>query len=168
MDVLDEEVFAVIIALTIVGSAIGIAQLLRPEVTEPFVALGILDSECRIGNYPKEVFEGEGVRLCIYLYNYLGHPQLMMVKYKLGSRDTLPTNTSESPEQTIKSFKFLINHASNITKPISVLIPSGEGLVGRDVAMIFELWLYDGSLGDWVYSGRWVHLYVKVREGPIP
>jgi len=90
----------------------------------------------------------------------------MMVKYKLGSRDTLPTNTSGSPEVTIKSFKFLLNHGSNTTKPISV--PISEGLVGRDVALIFELWLYDEGLGDWVYSGRWVHLYVKVREGPIP
>ncbi len=168
MDVLDEEVFAVIIALTIVGSALGIAQLLRPEVTEPFVAIGILSSDCRIGDYPKEVFEGEDVRLCIYLYNHLGHPQLMMVKYKLGSRDTLPTNTSGSPEETIKTFIFILNHGSNITKPISVPIPTGEGLVGKDVALIFELWLYDEGLGDWVYSGRWVHLYVKVREGPIP
>ena len=168
MDVLDEEVFAVIIALAIVGSALGIAQVLRPEVTEPFIALGILDSECRIGNYPKVVFGGEDIRLCIYLYNHLGHPQLMMVKYKLGSRDTLPTNTSESPELTIKSFKFLLNHASNITKPIVVPIPTSKELIGMDIALIFELWLYDGSLGDWVYSGRWVHLYVKVREGPIP
>ncbi|MEL9998400.1 MAG: hypothetical protein QXH99_07915, partial [Sulfolobales archaeon] len=112
MDVLDEEVFAVIIALAIVGSALGIAQLLRPEVTEPFVAIGLLSSGCRIGDYPKEVFEGEDARLCIYLYNHLGHPQLMMVKYKLGSRDTLPTNTSGSPGETIKTFIFILNHGS--------------------------------------------------------
>lgn len=168
MDILDEEVFAVIVALAIVVSAVGIAQVLRPEVVEPFVAIGILSSDCRIGDYPKEVFEGEDVKLCVHVYNHLGRPQLVMVKYKLGSRDTLPTNVSGSPAETLKTFKFLVGHASNITKPISVPIPTGEGLVGGDVALIFELWLYDEDSGDWVYSGRWVHLYVRVREGPIP
>ncbi len=168
MDVLDDEVFAVLIALTIIASVVGITQVLRPEATEAFVAIGLLDSECRVGEYPKEVFEGEYVKLCIFLYNHLGRPQLMRVDYKLGSRDTLPTNTSGSPEEVITSFKFLLSHGGNVTKPISALIPTGRGLVGKEVAMIFELWLYDEDLDGWVYSGRWVHLYVNVREAPIP
>lgn len=168
MDVLDEEVFAVIVALAVVGSVLGIAQVLRPEVVEPFTAVGLLNSECRIGDYPREVFEGEELRLCIFVYNHLGHPQLVMVKYKVGSRDSLPTNSSPSPEATIRSFEYLLRHGGNVTSPIRVPIPVGSGLVGREVAMIFELWLYDLGVGGWVYSGRWVHLYVKVREAPVP
>lgn len=168
MDVLDEEVFAVVMAIVIVASVLGITQLLRPGVIEPFTAIGLLNSECRIGDYPKEVFEGEELRLCLYLYNHLGRPQLMMVKYKLGSSNVIPTNTTPSPEASLKSFKFLLNHDANITLPVRVPIPFNTGLVGKDVALIFELWVYDLDSNDWVYSGRWVHLYVKVREALIP
>ena len=168
MDVLDEEVFAVIMAIVVVASVVGIAQLIRSEVVEPFTAIGLLNSECRIGDYPKEVFEGEELRLCLYLYNHLGRPQLMMVKYKLGDKNVIPTNMTPSPEAPLKTFKFLLNHGANTTLPVRVPIPLNTELVGKEVALIFELWVYDKDLGEWVYSGRWVHLYVKMREAPIP
>jgi len=67
-------------AIIVVGSVFSVAQLLRPSVTEPFTAIGLLNENCEIGDYPSKVFRGENITLCIFLYNYMGYPLLMQVK----------------------------------------------------------------------------------------
>jgi len=168
MNVLDDEVFAVLMAIIIVGSVFAAAQLLRPSVVEPFTAIGLLNEECRIGDYPSKVFRGENITLCIYLYNHIGYPLLMQVRYKIGTNTTLPTNTTPSPMPTMLIFNKMLNHGENNTFRIEVPITVSEGFVGRRAALIFELWIYNLDQGTWVYSGRWNHLYVEVLESPIP
>lgn len=168
MDLLDEEVFAVIIAITVVGSAIAIAQILRPGVVEPFNALGLLNEECRIGDYPDYVYPGENLTLCIFVYNYRQYPVLAQVRYRIGDNATLPTNTTPSPRPVVKVFEFLINSGENVTKVVTVPIAIDRSYGGRRIALIFELWIYDISRGEWVYTGIWNHLYVNVVKVPIP
>lgn len=166
MDLLDEEVFAVILAITIIGSVIGIAQVLRPEVAvEPFTALGLLNSECRIGDYPDRVFPNQNLTLCIFVFNHMGYPILAQVRYKIGDRESLPTNTTPSPRDVIKIFEFLIDSGENVTRRIEVPIAIMEA---DEATLIFELWLYDIDRMEWVYSGRWNHLHVKVVRVPLP
>ncbi len=168
MNILDDEVFAVLLAIVIVGSVFAIAQVIRPEVTEPFTAIGLLNEECRIGHYPKEVFQGQNLTLCIFLYNHMGYPLLMQVRYKIGTNETLPTNTTPSPQPVIKELEVLLDNNDNATILVQVPIAVGGEYVGKRVALIFELWIYDISKQEWVYTGRWNHLYVKVLEAPIP
>ena len=40
--ILDEEVFAVILAVSIISSALGVALVLKPESPEPLIAIVIL------------------------------------------------------------------------------------------------------------------------------
>ena len=168
MNLLDDEVFAVIIAIIVVGSVFSGAQLLRPSVTEPFTAIGLLNENCKIGVYPDKVFRGENLTLCIFLYNYMGYPLLMQVRYKIGSNTTLPTNSTPSPMPTILVFNKLLDHGENTTFYVEVPIKVNESFVGKRIALIFELWIYDIDHDKWVYSGRWNHLYVEVLESPIP
>ena len=168
MNLLDEEVFAVLLAIVVVGSVFAIAQVVRPKVIEPFTAIGLLNEECKIGEYPKEVFVGQNVTLCIFLDNHEGYPLLMKVKYKIGVSEELPTNTTPSPRPTIKEFEAVLDDGENVTMLVKVPITVNEGFVGKRVALIFELWIYDVDKHEWVYSGRWNHLYVKVLEAPIP
>ena len=168
MDILDEEVFAVIIAITIVGSAIAIAQILRPEIVEPFNALGVLNEDCRIGEYPEYVYPRENLTLCIFVYNYRQYPALVQVRFKIGENATLPTNTSPSPSQVVKTFSFLIGSKENVTKVVIVPIAIDRSYEGKKIALIFELWIYDIDKKEWIYTGIWNHLYVNVVRVPIP
>lgn len=168
MNLLDEEVFAVILALIVVGSIFSVAQLIRPNVTEPFTAIGLLNENCMIGDYPSKVFSGENITLCIFLYNHMGYPLLMQVRYKIGSNTTLPTNSTPSPVPTILIFDKLLDHGGNTTFLVEVPISVNESFVGKRIALIFELWFYDIDRDEWIYSGRWNHLYVEVLESPIP
>ena len=168
MNILDDEVFAVLLAIVVVGSVFAMAQIVRPEIVEPFTAIGLLNEECRIGDYPKEVLEGQNLTLCIFLYNHMGYPLLMQVRYKIGTNETLPTNTTPSPRPVIKEYEVLLNNNENTTTLVQVPITVSQEYVGKRVALIFELWVYDTSKHQWVYTGEWNHLYVKVLEAPIP
>lgn len=168
MDLLDEEVFAVILAITIVGSAIAIAQVVRPEITEPFNALGLLNEECKIGDYPRYVYPGGNLTLCIFLYNHRDYPALLQVRYKIGTNATLPTNTTPSPQPVLKVFEFLVGVKENVTKPITIPIAINESLKDKRIALIFELWIYDLEKKSWVYTGIWNHIYVDVVWMPLP
>jgi len=69
---------------------------------------------------------------------------------------------------TIHVYDKLLDHGENITFYVEVPIKVNESFVGKRIALIFELWIYDIDHGKWVYSGRWGHLYVEVLESPIP
>lgn len=159
---LDDEVFAVLTAIVIVASAVAIAMVVREGyVAEPFSAIGLLDENCRIGEYPRFVRENSTVNLCLFIYNHEGKPIYWKVVYKIGSNRTLPTNTTPSPEPVLREWRGLLNHGSNTTFKIEVGIPRLQVNVTR-VTLIFELWSYDVEAKTWRYTGRWVHLHVNV------
>lgn len=163
--ILDDEVFAVILAMTVVASVVGIAMVLRPE-TEHWATLGLLNEECKIGKYPKTVINGSSQNLCIYVANYMGKPVYYKVIYKVGNRDTLPTNTTPSPSKPLTFWEGVLGDKDNVTIPIRVPVVV-QGPLPREVALIFELWLYDTGAYEWVYSGRWGHVYVNVTLIPV-
>jgi len=160
--ILDEEVFAVLLAIVTVASVFAAAQLLRPEVTEPFTALGLLDSQCKIGNYPRRVVEGRPVDLCLYVYNHEGRPIYYKVVFRVGTNQTIPSNSTPSPEPPLAEWRGVLAHGENATFKVSVAVPAGFG--GSRAALIFELWTFNTSAGTWSYTGRWTHLYVDVAR----
>lgn len=163
--IMDEEVFAVLLAVTIVASVIGVALVIRPDVPEPFMAIGLLGENCKIGNYPRAVTNSSQVDLCMFVANYMGRPVLYKVVYKVGDRETLPTNTTPSPRDVILLWMGVLGNKENVTRPVIVpVVVHGPG--AREVALIFELWVYDTSISDFAYSGKWVHYYVNVTYAP--
>lgn len=166
MNLLDEEVFAVVIAISVVGSAVAVALIIRPDIVEPFQALGLLSENLVIGDYPRIVYPMQNLTLGIFVYNHRPYPILAQVRYKIGNSTTLPTNTTPSPEPTINVYEFLVDVKKNVTRRIVVPI-----IVDRSssrIALIFELWVYDIDKREWVYTGIWNHRYVDVLRVPIP
>ena len=156
--IMDEEVFAVIIAIAVVASAVGIAFVWRSG-GEPFTAIAIL------GLYPKTVVLGRNISLCLFIYNNMFKPIAYEVRYKIALNvSQLPTNTSPSNTETLCTWTGVLGHGENATFPITVSIPPNKELVGRNISLVFELWIFDPYKGVWVYSGRWVHLWVRVVE----
>ncbi|RLG60685.1 hypothetical protein DRN84_04325 [Candidatus Geothermarchaeota archaeon] len=161
--IIDDEVLAVIMALIVVGSVFASAEILRPRVTEPFTAIGLLNSDLKIGDYPKTIIVGENVTLGIFVDNHMGYPIYYKVIFKVGDNTTLPTPDSPSPLKPLKYWEGFLDHGENATFLITISVNKP----GVKKALIFELWIYDPEKGEWMYSGRWNHLYVDVVEAPV-
>ncbi|WP_236698214.1 DUF1616 domain-containing protein [Pyrodictium occultum] len=160
--IMDEEVFAVIMAVIVVASVFTAAMILRPRSIEPFTALGLLNEECKIGYYPAEAYPGENLTLCIFVDNHMGEPIYYKVVYKVGNGSTLPSNTTPSPEPPLMEWRGVLGDGGNTTFRVVVPVEPPRGLMGQRAALIFELWVYDPGKGGWVYTGRWNHLYLKL------
>lgn len=164
--IIDEEVFAVILAVSVVASAVGIAVVLRPETVEPFTAIGLRSKDCVIGDYPNVASNNSFLNLCISVLNYMGKPIYYRVIYKIGDRETLPTNTTPSQREQVLTWMGVLGDKRNATMLIEIPVYTREPLPNR-VALIFELWLYDAESAQWVYTGRWTHLYINITP-PLP
>ncbi|MDK6027924.1 hypothetical protein QPL79_00900 [Ignisphaera sp. 4213-co] len=141
--------------------------MLRPEITEPFVALSILNQDCKLGDYPRIVYPGMNLTLCIYVYNHKPYPILAQVRYKIGDASSLPSNTSPSFAQTIRIYQFVVNIENNVTRKVSIPITITSSQ-NKNATLIFELWIFDVDKRDWVYTGIWNSLHVQVVRAPIP
>lgn len=158
---LDEEVVAVIAAIAVVASVFAIATTITSgRVVEPFSALGLLGPEGKIGNYPKEVYVGEPVKLYIYVDNHEGKPMYYRVLVKVGNESTLVNQTAPANLPPVKVFNLILGHEMNSTFPLIVKFNE----TGINVKLITELWFYNVSSREFQYSGRWNHLYINVTE----
>ena len=155
--ILDDEVFAVLLAIIVVGSVFAAAQVI-PRHTEPFTAIGLLNAEGKIGDYPRTILVGEPVKLNIFLDNHLGRAALLQVRMKLGGRDHLPSPNESLDSPVILNRTVVLEDGGNTTIPVVFRL----GEPGRNVALVFELWGYNTTTHRWEYTGRWVHLYVNV------
>jgi len=120
----------------------------------------LLNEECKIGDYPKIARNNSNLILCIYVANYLGRPGYFKVVYKLTTRETLPTNTTPSPESNLREWRLVLGDNENKTFLVSIPVYTLRG--ETRVTLVFELWLYDNPSKEWIYTGRWVHLYINI------
>jgi uncharacterized membrane protein len=157
--IVDDEVFAVLMAIVIVSCAIAIAMTI-PRKTEPFSAIGVLNEMGKIGDYPRTVVSGSPLKLNVFMDNHEGKATAFMVLVKLGSRGNIPSNTTPLSSAPIWNYTIVLNDGGNITIPVELNL-SGEG---KNIAIVFELWEFNSS--RWVYTGRWCHLYVNLTRGP--
>lgn len=156
--ILDEEVFAVIMAISIVASAVGIAMSI-PRNPEPFTALGLLNEEGKIGEYPREVYVNRSFRLNVFVSNHLGYTTLFSVKAKLG-RGEIPTNETPLNAPVLAEKYALLCHQCNITIPFELKLSEPA----RNETLVFELYQYNPARATWDYTGRYVFLRVNVTE----
>lgn len=155
----NEEVFAVLLAIVVVACIFTAAQSI-PRHGEAFTAIGLLNEECKIGDYPRYIVVGEPVTLCIYLSNHLGKPALLQVRMKIGSKGYLPTNTTPLNTTYVVVLERVLDDGENVTQRITFVL----NRTGTNLALVFELWRFDTSIGRWVYDGKWVHLYVNITR----
>jgi len=156
--IIDEEVFAVIIAIAIVTSALGVSLLVLPRRGEPFEAIGLLNEKGLIGNYPSVLPENSTLRLNIYVYNHNGKAELFMVKTFIVERGILPSNTTWLNTTPVNTLLVVLPDQGNSTLPFEarLSVPPGQ------YAFIAELWRFEPTNSSFIYTGRWVHLYFNV------
>ncbi len=165
MDILNQEVFMVLTAIVLIGSLIALFEMNLGWSREHYIALSLLDERCLMGGYPRRLFVDMNVTLCIEIYDNLGYPVYAKIVYKIAGNNTLPTHDKPSPEKDIKEYKLLVDNGETIRLKINVSVPREYAY--RRIALVFELWIYDPEAEEWVYTGRWLHLYVHVVGVPV-
>lgn len=156
---IDDEVFAVLMAIVIIATIYSIIQVIHQPM-EPFTAIGVLNSSCMMGDYPHHVIIGQPIQLCIYVYNHLGKPGFFQVRVKIGDRNNLPSNTTPLEKPPIKQIMHILNENSSFMKNITLTLNK----TGTNIALVFELWIYNTTTNEWTYTGRWCHIYVNATE----
>ena len=166
---MNREIQGIILAIVIVSSIVSIFLLVKGVKGEPFDAIGLLDQNCKLENYPSQLALGSNVTFCIFIENHMYRVEYYKIIYKIGINTTLPNNETPSPEPPLREWRIVLASNHNTTIKVTVPFKPPEKYQLKDkVALIFELWRYNTKLGEWEYSGRWVHLYVTPFLPIIP
>lgn len=155
---LNDEVFAVILAISVVFSVLGIA-LTVPRNPEAFTALGLLGEHNKTGGYPREVYVGVPLKLNIFVANYMGSTKLFMVKAKLGY-GSIPSESTPLETPTLLEKFAVLCHSCNTT--ISVTLVLLEPF--KNQTIVFELYMFNTKEKRWDYTGRYLFLRVNLSE----
>lgn len=156
--IFDEEVLAVLLAVTVVISVLGLALTVFPREGEPFLAIGLLSERGVIGDYPSQVPNGTSLKLHVFVSNHNGRTELLSVRVYLVPYGVLPTNTTPLDVKPVIERRLVLENGGNVTVPVDVKLAVDR--TGR-YTLVAELWLYEEA---WKYTGRWVHLHLNVTE----
>jgi hypothetical protein len=179
-------IYAVIISLlslvAVIYAPLVLARLSRDE---PFFALGVLGKEGKAGHYypgdDPNIEVGEPVDWVIYLYNHMGGPRYVALRFKLLN-STMPPPEAEggapsrapvffevrrviaNNETILLPFSWSIEGAqvigdSTVIRRLSAMGETYETYAvareGRDFRVVIELWIYDERTGDFEFG--WSH-----------
>lgn len=160
-DLIDEEVTAVVLVIIVVVGVFTFSQVfLAGRVVEPFSELGVLGAKMKIGDYPKEVLVNESFKLYLYIGNHEGRIMYYTVYVKLGNRSTVINETVPADAPIIVFYEAILSHNETTIIPMNIKIDKP----GRNVRLIFEMWIYDD--GFLKYHGRWCQLWLNVTAPP--
>jgi hypothetical protein len=182
---LDEWQFAFtsICTVLVLSGITPVVMLLLPRNTSSsFLALGVLGSKGRIGDYfPRNISTvkpEEIVNWNLYLYNHMGSAEYVAVRVKLLNSTMLPPNsTLHTPSPTPAFFevrRVLMDNETWLYPFTWYVLSAGEtanstmiksigandevfqtdalAVSGRDFRIVFELWVYDETLKDFAFS----------------
>lgn len=156
--IISEEVWAVILAIVVVGSVFAVSQAyLSNRVVEPFSELALLGENMKIGDYPTNLVAGDNATFYVYVGNHMGRPMYYLVGVKLGDNST-PINPA--PIKPVMTFeRVLLNNETWIFR-VDLPIESP----GINKRIIVELWIYNESINALQYHERWTQLWINVTE----
>lgn len=163
--VLDEEVLAVIAAIGIVAVVFAVSQVLYAgRVVEPFSELGLLGPYGKIGDYPREVVAGSPFLLHVYIGNHEGRTMYYRVLVKVGDKSSIVNASTPLNVEPIMDVRAVLTHNSSLVIPVNITLY--EPAV--NVRLVFEMWVYNETLGVFSYHGRWNQLWLNVTESTEP
>ena len=162
--ILDEEVLAVLTAILVVSSIFAAAQALNAgRVVEPFSELGLLGPNMKIGDYPSEVVSGVPYRLHLYIGNHEGRTIYYRILIKVGNKSSAINSTVPLDAQPMMEYRIVLPHNSSTTVPLNITLWK-PGLNRR---LVFEMWIFNETSGDFVYHGRWNQLWLNVTKSAL-
>ena len=156
--IIDQEVWAVILAIILVGSIFAFTQAyMSGKVIEPFSELGLLGKNKKIGDYPRNLVVGDNATFYVYVGNHMGQPMFYIVYVKLGDNSTA---IDPAPIKPILTFERIL--MNNETWLFKVNLPIKKA--GLNQRIIVELWIYNTTINSIQYHHRWTQLWINVTS----
>jgi uncharacterized membrane protein len=124
---------------------------------EPFSELGVLGPNQKIGGYPTNVTVGQQFTLYGYIGNHEGRPSYYQFVVKVGNQSTAVSNSTTARAPTIFVRYQLLNDNSSVTFPLTLSLQSP----GINQRIIFELWSFNSTTSQFVYTGLWDQIWVN-------
>ncbi len=152
--------YVIMIVIFSLGVLTAVPPILPERVVEPFTELGILGPNLKLGDYPDSVEVGESFTLFLYLGNHESRIMYYRTLAKFGGELSFASETEPMDAPVIAFYDHFILNDGNVTRQLSL---SAE-VVGTNRRLVFELYEYDESADDFVYSGEWVQLWMNVTS----
>jgi uncharacterized membrane protein len=163
--VLDEEVLAVLAAISIVAAVLAGSQAFNAgRVIEPFSELGLLGPGGKIGDYPREVLAGSPFKLNVYVGNHEGKAMYYRVLVKVGDKSSVINASMPLSSKPLMDIRVVLGHNTSRIMPVDVTLYEPAS----NVRLIFEMWFYNEAAGGFSYHGRWNQLWVNVTKPVLP
>jgi uncharacterized membrane protein len=161
--VFNEEVLAVITAILIIATIFAAVQIINSErVVEPFSALGLLNKNAKIGDYPREVIAGTPFQLNVYIENHEGKTMYYKILVKLGNKTSIINETKPLNAQPILELRTVLPHNKSILIPVNITIYQPM----TNLRLIFEMWIFNETKQAFTYYHRWNQLWLNVTKPP--
>jgi len=161
--IFNEEVLAVITAILIIATIFAAVQTINSgRVIEPFSALGLLNKNGKIGDYPREVVAGTPFQLNVYIENHEGKTMYYEILGKLGNITSIINDTTPLNAQPILELRMVLPNNASIIIPVNITIYQPM----TNLRLVFEMWIFNESTQTFTYYHRWVQLWLNVTKPP--
>ena len=155
---MDRETAALALAVVTVLAVLAAVYPILPSNGEAFSELGVLGPGQNIGGYPTTVTVGQGFSLYVYVGNHEGGAEYYQVLVKEGNQGTVVSNSTSADLPAVQSNSLVLRDNSSTTFPVSLSMSTA----GVEQRLIFELWMFNSSTGDFAYTGLWNSLWMNV------
>ena len=150
---------AALVLVSILAIFLAVQPLL-PSYSQPFSELGVLGQNQTIGGYPKSEVAGGPFLLYGYISNHQGEVCYYQLLVKLGNQTTQVSNSTYAQAPVIFTYSHVVGNNQSVTLPLNLTINNQ----GTNVRLIFELWSYNVTTTQFVYTGLWNQLLLNVTS----
>lgn len=144
--------------LVTVVAVFAAVQPILPSNNESYSEVGILGPAMTEGGYPTSVVQGTVVHLYGYVGNHEGAVTYYEFMVKLGSGSVQVGGSSPADAPVISSHYLVLNGNSHSTFPVDLNMSAA----GTNLKVVFELWAYNTTSGQFAYTGVYNMLRVNV------
>jgi uncharacterized membrane protein len=149
---------ALLVALVLMGLLAGGSYWIEHRVSEPFSELGLLGPNQKIGDYPKTLLVNQNFSLFLYVGDHEGRAMYYDVRVKLGDDSSVVNETVSLASPVLYDYRVMLTDNGTWLQPVSLSIDRP----GTNLRLVFEMWVYNTTLGDFSYYSRWNQLFLNI------
>jgi uncharacterized membrane protein len=158
---MNREVSMIIVAAVAIVLIFVALQPILPSYSDRYSELGVLGPNGAVGGYPTRVTQGTVVHLYVLVGNNEGLVTYYQVVLKLGNSTTNIGDRTGADAPEIMTYPLVLANNKTSTFPISVDLVAP----GTDMKLIIELWSYNISSSQFIYTGLSNSLSINVTVG---
>jgi uncharacterized membrane protein len=155
---LDKQVSSTVLVLIGILLIFTVVQPLVQTNEDHFSVMGILGPNQTIGGYPNPILVGQSILIYGFVANHDGSTEFYQVLIKLGNQSTQISNTTSAIAPILASHMVILGNNQSSEFPMNLTITEQ----GSGQRLMFELWQYDFTQQEFIYTGLWNQIWINV------